>query len=149
MVKTGGSTLTDNARAADFAVISNRMLIALLRMTWRRRYRQMKKLNFGSALELMLVSMTVTIGTREPKPFTASQIAKRLDMPRSNVVRRLEQLEKTGTVSMVKHGYVTDLDYLDSLVNSRAYVDSAIDIIRGTLTELEQLRLLLHDRMTP
>jgi len=48
--------------------------------------------HIGPALELMYIMMTVLVASRDGKPIHASEIARRLDMPCTNVRRHLGTL---------------------------------------------------------
>jgi predicted transcriptional regulator len=132
------------SRPADLAIAGNRMLIELLHMIFLRRYANDPPQRFGAALEMMMVSMLVSVTTRDNKPLTASGIAKKLLMPRSNVDRHLKHLIARGAVALEKRRYVADLDVLDSYLMSRAHLDRAITLVQTCLNDFLRLRVELH-----
>jgi DNA-binding transcriptional ArsR family regulator len=136
----------DDVRLADIAIAADRMLIELLHLIWFVGYAGEGK-HPGSSMELMLVSMATAIATQDGDPMTASEIAKKLGMPRSNVDRHLKRLVATGRVHLDQRRYVHDLDQLDQLMGSLANFDRAVEIVQACLTEWERLRPLLIDRM--
>jgi len=122
------------------------MMLTLFLMMWRKRYEAMDGSLAGS-LELMMVSMKISVTTRDGTPYTASQLAKFLVIPRSTIDRPLEALLATGHFSKIKNRYVADLDYLDSHMTSLSYLDRAIGIIETCLTTLKELREQLRHKM--
>lgn len=54
---------------------------------------------------LTLVNVCVMLGHAAGKPMNASQIATRLRMPRTTVMRRLAMLEERGAIKKVKTRY--------------------------------------------
>lgn len=138
--------MDNDVRLADLAICSNRMLIELLHLIWSHGYSGHYN-HPGAAVEMMLVSMQTAIATREGKQVSASDVAKALAMPYSNVKRHLDHLEQSGRVKRVKRRYVHDLDQLDELMSSLANIDRAIAIVKTCLTEWERLYPLVRDRL--
>ncbi|QOG23181.1 winged helix-turn-helix domain-containing protein [Bradyrhizobium sp. SEMIA] len=139
----------DNLRFAAFGVAVNRMLIEVCGLAWMRRYEEMTPNNFGAALELMMVSMLVSVATADGTPLITSEIARQLKMPRSNVVRHLERLAEQGVIRLERRRYVSNFDGLDELMQSRAFVDEVTGVVARCLAELTRLRPLLNDQMKP
>ncbi|QIO34315.1 ArsR family transcriptional regulator [Bradyrhizobium sp. 1(2017)] len=138
---------TRKVRPADLAATANKMLLHLLHSIFLKRYARGQPKRFGAALELMMVSMMVSVTTRDGKPLTASGLAKKLLMPRSTVDRHLKRLLTDGAVEICKRRYCADLDVLDGYVMSKAHVDRDIKAIETCLTELKRLRALLRDTL--
>jgi DNA-binding MarR family transcriptional regulator len=146
-----------DARFADFAIVGNRMILSLLAMVYARRYKKLapkqqakRPAHFGSTLELMVVSMHLSVVTRDGKPATPTEIANKLLIPWSNVKRHLDHLTKNGAARRVnRRRYASDLDVLDNYMRSLAYLDDAIGLIEAALAELRVLRAALIHRMDP
>lgn len=91
--------------------------------------------HIGPALELMYVMMTVLVATGGGKPIHATELAKRLDMPRTNVRRHLATLVASGRVGVIGRAYVaTDRVNKDPAMQAmlretaRIIVDAAQDL---------------------
>jgi biotin operon repressor len=125
-------------RPTDIANAGSRMLLALLYSIYDLRYREHHPHNIGKVIELMFVSFTISIGTRDNKPLTSSEIARKLRMPRTSVLRHIRALIAAGRVHQVGGRYLTDLDYLDSLITEEQFAFSRKVV--GTCHE-EWLRL--------
>lgn len=57
-----------------------------------------------------LVAVAVMLGHAEGHPLNASQIAKRIKMPRTSVLRRLEALIKSGLIKRISGKYYLEPD---------------------------------------
>jgi predicted transcriptional regulator len=146
-MQEGDMHSTRGSRPADLAIAGNRMLLELLHMIFLRRYSSDPPKRFGAALELMMVSMLVSVTTRDGKPLTASGIAKKLLMPRSNVDRHLKHLVARGAVALEKRRWCADLDVLDSYMMSKAHLDRAIHLVQACLNEFIRLRIELREQL--
>ncbi|WP_340667811.1 helix-turn-helix domain-containing protein [Bradyrhizobium ottawaense] len=122
------------------------MLLDVLHGIFLLRYAGTTPQRFGAALELMMVSMMVSVTTRDKKTLTASGLAKKLRMPRSNVDRHLKRLMEEGAVRVVKRRYCADLDLLDGFI-TREILDRNIDLIEQCVKELKRLRVSLHNTL--
>lgn len=58
-----------------------------------------------------LVAVAVMLGHAEGRPLNASQIAKRIRMPRTTVLRRLEALIKGGLIKRINGKYYLEPDH--------------------------------------
>lgn len=134
-------------RLADLAITSNRMLIAVLYLIWTRRYRTMVPHSLGASLELMLVSLQVSVATRDQKPPTVADLSKKLHMPRSTALRHLNTLVRHGVIRRNRQRYAADLDALDGFMMDAEWVDLEIATIEAALSDLKRLRALLHARI--
>jgi DNA-binding IclR family transcriptional regulator len=54
--------------------------------------------NFGSTIDGLFVSACVVMGHAENRPMTATKIAHYLRMPRTTVLRKLDELEKLNMI---------------------------------------------------
>lgn len=129
------------------------MLTTLLRSIYDQRYRYIRPKgvkrssnHFGSGLELMAVSMRLSIWTRDGKPISYTEVARRLHMPASNVKRLLETLIADGSAIRVGKGYCADLDRLDTFASMQR-LDAATKLLEDTLEQWAQLRIALKDRL--
>jgi IclR helix-turn-helix domain len=84
--------------------------------------------HIGPALELMYVMMTVLVATRDGKPIHASEIARRLDMPRTNVRRHLGTLVASGRLSVIGQSYAPT-DYVNKDPAMQAVLRETVQII--------------------
>src|SRR6516225_6566703 len=53
---------------------------------------------FGTRLESFFVALCVAIGDMDGKPFSVAKIAAYMRVPRTTVIRRLEQLQDWGLI---------------------------------------------------
>ena len=95
--------------------------------------------HFGAALELMFVSMLVTIATHAGNEMTASEIAHELSIPRSNVVRILERLKTRGRVLKTGHTFKANMDHLDKVMTP-AIAAQKLRRVSKAHRELQSLR---------
>jgi hypothetical protein len=78
----------------------NRLMLDLARCFYDIGYGEN---NFGGIIDNMFVGACVAIGHAEGRPMNATKVAHYLDMPRTTVLRKLEELvelgllERTGT----------------------------------------------------
>jgi biotin operon repressor len=76
---------------------------------------------FGNRLETFFVGLCVAIGDIEGKPFSVAKIALYMHVPRTTVIRRLDQLRRWGLIDRRgRHYYVRDKT-LNSLIGMRSY----------------------------
>jgi len=92
----------------DAAVIARMMLAIIARMTRNltRGSGQESRIARASGLKLMCIWWLVTVATADGVPLTASQIARRTNIPRTSVLRYLKLLIGCGQVAMINHLYV-------------------------------------------
>jgi len=78
--------------------------------------------NFGSTIDGLFVSACVLIGHAENRPMSASKIAHYLRMPRTTVLRKLDELEKLnmierrGTVFVIPAKRSSSSDHIERSV---------------------------------
>jgi DNA-binding MarR family transcriptional regulator len=74
-----------------------RMMLAILKAAHEGRQEK----HIGQILERMLVSLVIIDSADQGAPATATEIANRLGIPRSNVRRAIDALVATGRVQKI------------------------------------------------
>jgi biotin operon repressor len=96
---------------------------------------------FGTRLETFFIGLCVTLGDIDGKPFSVAKIAAYMRMPRTTVIRRLDQLQRWGLIERRgRHHYIHEKT-LNSLIGMRSYEASRRLLSRATeeLTVLDTL----------
>jgi len=60
---------------------------------------------FGTRLETFFIGLCVALGDIEDKPLTVAKVAVYMSVPRTTVIRRLNQLQKWGLIEHRRHRY--------------------------------------------
>ncbi|HTO60166.1 MAG TPA: helix-turn-helix domain-containing protein [Bradyrhizobium sp.] len=94
--------------------------------------------HIGPALELMYIMMTVLVATRDGKPIHASEIARRLGMPRTNVRRHLGTLVASGRLAVIGQAYAPT-DFVNKDPAMQAVLRDAVQIIVNAAQKLSGL----------
>jgi DNA-binding IclR family transcriptional regulator len=76
---------------------------------------------FGPRLETFYVALCVAVGDIDNKPFTVAKIAAYMRVPRSTVIRRLNQLHRWGLIDRQGRRYYIHEKTLNSLIGMRSY----------------------------
>jgi len=76
---------------------------------------------FGTRLETFFVGLCVAIGDIDGKPFSVAKIAAYLRVPRTTVIRRLDQLQSWGLINRRGRLYYTHEKTLNSLIGMHSY----------------------------
>ena len=76
---------------------------------------------FGTRLETFFVGLCVTLGDIEGNPFSVAKIAAYMRVPRTTVIRRLDQLQRWGLIDRRGRRYYVQEKALNSLVGMRSY----------------------------
>jgi predicted transcriptional regulator len=76
---------------------------------------------------LLLIGAAIMVGHAEDKPMSATKIAQYIDLPRSTVVRKLNQFLKAGVIA--RHGNVYLLS-MERAHNQTKYVTEGMRIFR-------------------
>jgi DNA-binding IclR family transcriptional regulator len=76
---------------------------------------------FGTRLETFFIALCVALGDIDGKPFSVAKIAAYMHMPRTTVIRRLDQLQRWGLIDRRGHHYYTHEKTLNSLIGMRSY----------------------------
>jgi len=97
---------------------------------------------FGSRLENFFVGLCVALGDFEEKPFSVTKIAAYMSVPRTTVMRRLDQLQRWGLVYRQGRHYHMEQRALNSLMGMRSY-HHIRGLLRKTSEELTDLDTLL------
>jgi DNA-binding IclR family transcriptional regulator len=76
---------------------------------------------FGTGLETFFIGLCVAIGDMDGKPFSVAKIASYMRVPRTTVIRRLDQLQRWGLIDRQGRRYYLREKTLDSLIGMRSY----------------------------
>ena len=96
---------------------------------------------FGTRLETFFIGLCVTLGDIEGKPFSVAKIAAYMRVPRTTVIRRLDQLQSWGLIARQGRHYYMREKTLNSLIGIRSYqqVRSILSKANEELTVLDTL----------
>ena len=76
---------------------------------------------FGTRLETFFIGLCVALGDIEDKPLTVAKVAVYMSVPRTTVIRRLNQLQKWGLIEHRRHRYYIREKTLNSFIGMRSY----------------------------
>jgi hypothetical protein len=96
---------------------------------------------FGTRLETFFIGLCVAIGDIDGKPFSVAKIAAYMRVPRTTVIRRLDQLQSWGLIDRRgRHHYMNE-QMLNSLIGMRSYQEVRRFLSKATeeLTVLDTL----------
>ena len=80
----------------------------------------------------------MALGDIDGKPFSVAKIAPYMRVPRTTVIRRLNQLQKWGLIEHCRHRYYIREKTLNSFIGMRSYQQ-----VRRALTKaIEELSVL-------
>jgi DNA-binding IclR family transcriptional regulator len=85
---------------------------------------------FGTRIETLFIALCVAIGDMDGKPFSIAKIAAYMRVPRTTVIRRLEQLQDWGLIDRRGRHYYLHEKKLNSLMGMQSYQQ-----VRRTLSE--------------
>ena len=88
---------------------------------------------FGTSLETFFIALCVALGDIDGKPFSVAKIAAYMRVPRTTVIRRLNQLRRWGLIDRQDRRYYAHEKTLNSLIGMRSYQQ-----VRGTLSKAIQ-----------
>ena len=96
---------------------------------------------FGGRLETFFIGLCVALGEFEEKPFSVAKVAAYMRMPRTTVIRRLDQLQKWGLIYRQGRRYYMQEKALNSLMGIRSYqhIRRLLEKAAGELTVLDTL----------
>jgi hypothetical protein len=96
---------------------------------------------FGTRLETFFIGLCVAIGDIEGKPFSVTKIAAYMGVPRTTVIRRLDQLQRWGLIGHRHRRYYIRKMTLNSFIGMRSYqqVRSILSKATEELTFLDTL----------
>jgi DNA-binding IclR family transcriptional regulator len=77
--------------------------------------------SFGTRLETFFIALCVALGDMEDKPFSVAKVASYMRVPRTTVMRRLNQLERWGLIERQNRRYYMRAEALNSLMGIRSY----------------------------
>lgn len=95
-------------------------------------------MNFGATVDGLFVGCCVGIGHAESRPMTATKIAHYLNMSRTTVLRKLDELIELGAIERIGHYYVVSerrMGRVDWLNRSNVTIAS---FAKEIIAELEQ-----------
>ncbi len=96
---------------------------------------------FGTRLEIFFIAACVAIGDIEGKPFSVAKIAGYMHVPRTTVIRRLNQLQNWKLIYRQGRHYYLREKTLNSLIGMRSY-QQVRRILRNATEELTVLDTL-------
>ena len=76
---------------------------------------------FGTRLETFFIAFCVALGDIGGKPFSVAKIAAYMRVPRTTVIRRLDQLRHWGLIDRQGRRYYMHEKALNSLIGLRSY----------------------------
>src|SRR5215831_7610040 len=76
---------------------------------------------FGTRLETFFIALCVALGDIEGKPFSVAKVAAYMRVPRTTVIRRLNQLQRWGLIDRQGRRYYVHEKTLNSLIGMRSY----------------------------
>ena len=76
---------------------------------------------FGTRLETFFIGLCVALADIEDKALTVAKIAAYMSVPRTTVIRRLNQLQKWDLVEHRRHRYYIREKTLNSFIGMRSY----------------------------
>src|SRR6478736_10546611 len=76
---------------------------------------------FGTRLETFYIALCVALGDIDGKPFSVAKIAAYMRVPRTTVIRRLDQLQSWGLIDRRGRHYYMQEKMLNSLIGMRSY----------------------------
>jgi biotin operon repressor len=76
---------------------------------------------FGTRLETFFIGLCVALSDLEGKPFSVAKIASFMQVPRTTVIRRLDQLDSWGFIDRRGRRYYMHDKSLNSLIGMRSY----------------------------
>jgi DNA-binding IclR family transcriptional regulator len=88
---------------------------------------------FGTRVELFFIAFCVALGDIGGKPFSVAKIAGYMRVPRTTVIRRLDQLRRWGLIDRQGRRYYMNEKQLNSLIGMRSY-----EQVRHTLNKATQ-----------
>jgi biotin operon repressor len=77
--------------------------------------------SFGTRIETFFIALCVAIGDMDGKPFSVAKIAAYMGVPRTTVIRRLDQLQSWGVIDRRGRQYYLHERALNSLIGMRSY----------------------------
>src|SRR6516164_8182554 len=96
---------------------------------------------FGTRLETFFIALCVALGDIDGKPFSVAKIASYMRVPRTTVIRRLNQLHRWGLIDRQDRRYYMREKTLNSLIGMRSYEKVRCILSKATeeLTVLDTL----------
>src|SRR4029077_4721377 len=76
---------------------------------------------FGTRLETFFIAICVALRDIDSKPFSVAKIAAYMRVPRTTVIRRLDQLQRWGLIDRQGRRYYIHEKTLNSLIGMRSY----------------------------
>ena len=76
---------------------------------------------FGARVETFFIGLCVAIGDTDGKPFSVAKIAAYMRVPRTTVIRRLDQLQSWGLIDRQGRRYYLHETTLNSANGMRTY----------------------------
>ena len=96
---------------------------------------------FGTRLETFFIGLCVALGDIDGKPFSVAKVAAYMRVPRTTVIRRLNQLQRWGLIDRRGRQYYIHAKTLNSLIGMRSY-EQVREILSKAAHELTVLDTL-------
>jgi biotin operon repressor len=108
-----------NIKNARQRLVRCRLMIDIMR-TVHGTYAPLSE-PFGKRLETFFIGLCVALGDIDGKPFSVAKIAAYMRVPRTTVIRRLDQLRRWGLIDRRGRHYYMHEKTLNSLIGMRSY----------------------------
>jgi DNA-binding IclR family transcriptional regulator len=76
---------------------------------------------FGTRLETFFIGLCVALADMEGKPLSVAKIAVYMNVPRTTIIRRLNQLQRWGLIERRRRHYYIQEKTLNSFIGMRSY----------------------------
>jgi DNA-binding IclR family transcriptional regulator len=76
---------------------------------------------FGTRLETFFIGLCVALGDIEGKPLSVAKITGYMSVPRTTVIRRLDQLRRWGLIARQGRQYYIREKTLNSIIGLQSY----------------------------
>ena len=126
-----------NIKKAQQRMVLCRLMIDMMR-TVHGAYAPVSE-PFGTRLETFFIGLCVALGDIDDKPFSVAKVAAYMRVPRTTVIRRLDQLQQWGLIDRQGRRYF--MQTLNSLIGMRSYQQVRRILSKATqeLTDLDTL----------
>jgi hypothetical protein len=129
----------DTIKKAQERLVLCRLMVDIMR-TVHGTYAPVSE-PFGTRLETFFIGLCVAIGDIDGKPFSVAKIAAYMRVPRTTVIRRLDQLQSWALIDRRGRHYYMNEQMLNSLIGMRSYQEVRRFLSKATeeLTVLDTL----------
>jgi hypothetical protein len=128
-------------RKARQRLVLYRLMIDVMQ-TMHRTYAPASE-RFGTRLETFFIALCVAIGDIDRKPFCIAKIVDYMRVPRTTVIRKLDQLQSWGLIARRGRYYYMHEKAFNSINGMRSY-EKIRSILSGAIEELTVLDGIDH-----